>query len=72
MPLTGAPSSCRARFTDADALAALRSLRPPEVRRVVELKQSMIVKAGDAVVNPVCCLKARRRTYMLNDLRVGS
>jgi hypothetical protein len=40
-------------------------LRPPEVRRVVELKQSMIVKAGDAVVNPVCCLKARRRTYML-------
>ena len=42
------------------------SLRPPEVRRVVELKQSMIVKAGDAVVNPVCCLKARRRTYMLN------
>jgi len=33
--------------------------RPPEVRRVVELKQSMIVKAGDAVVNPVCCLKAR-------------
>ena len=47
-------------------MSELRSLRPPEVRRVVELKQSMIVKAGDAVVNPVCCLKARRRTYMLN------
>lgn len=30
MPLTGAPSSCRARFTDADALAALRNLGADE------------------------------------------
>ncbi len=33
-------------WEDIDLAAAVVRLRPPEVRRVVELKQSMIVKVG--------------------------